>query len=235
MLSKNTTQYHKYIITYTNNMVVKEEEEEDEEEEKQVTEIPEVVENFIGCDPIQSPLLPNSPQIQSEPPSPSHESSIVGVNIINNRDQSSLMAIFPPINHEGLYISSFHAHHENYPEFDRSLPARDFEQANSPLPLPRPRVAAWFNFLCCKLTSITSTIRNYSASSRGGFLSSFRSPLATVAAAMLLMLWYWRFQRQRRLLIRRESRDQLIRVIRERDEVPWFNLFPLFWVDFICL
>lgn len=180
------------------------------------------MENFIGCDPIQSPLLSNSQQIQSEfesePPSPSQESSIVGVNIINNRDQSSLMAIFPPINHEGLYISSFHTHHENYSEFDRSLPTGDFEPANSPLPLPRPTVAAWFNFLRCKLTSITSAIRNYSASSRGGFLSSFRSPLATVAATMLLVLWYWRFQRQRRLLVRRESRDQLIRIIREKDE-----------------
>lgn len=202
LLSKTPANFHNYTSTISYNMVLLHqqplEDEEEEEEEKQVTEIPQVFHYSTHSNP-------NPPLIESQPESPSLLSA--------NRDHTSLISVFPPINHEGLYVSSFH---NSFPQFDRPLPVQsaDSEEPDSPvhIPIHRPVIMTdWFEFLRCKFVFITSAVRSYSLRS-----SVKGAPVA--AAAMLVAVWYWRFRRQR-LAIRRESRDQLIRIIREKDEV----------------
>lgn len=141
----------------------------------------------------------------SESESPHNdESSMLGLN-----NQSSIInnIVFPPVNHEGLHI-----HSQNFPH---SL--HQFQPTAYPSKIPDSRLnvtRCWnlvFKFMHRSIDYIHSRLRNHSVSS---IISVVLSPVTV----LLLVFWYLRVQRQRRALVK-ESRDGLIRIVAERDEV----------------
>lgn len=124
-------------------------------------------------------------------------------------NQSSIInnTVFPPINHEGLHI-----HSQNFPhslhQFKPTTPL-------SNIPDSRLNVTRcwnlWFKFMRQSNDYIHSRLLNYSISS---IISVVFSPITV----LLLVFWYLRVRRQRRALLN-ESRDRLIRIVAERDEV----------------
>ncbi|KAL1812510.1 hypothetical protein ACET3Z_022575 [Daucus carota] len=144
------------------------------------------------------------------------ECSMLGV------DQSSSIDInvFPPINHEGLHASSLHSHQDELsPESQTLLKLPSSLPSVAELPSSQLDLTQLRNlgskFLHQYATRIHTWLRNYSVPSGGtGIISFFFGP-STALATMLLMLWYWRHQKQRRIL---EEKSQLIKIVRERDE-----------------
>ncbi|KAL8118189.1 hypothetical protein AgCh_015912 [Apium graveolens] len=119
-----------------------------------------------------------------------------------------MINIFPPINHENLR-----------PEApDQSLPDEDSEVSASPgadLGVNGVTDTWWdfgFGYLRWKVYSFVSGFCDHS--------SWFCSRFSVGVVAMVVALWYLRVQKQRRRrrIMHKESRDQLIRVIKEKDE-----------------
>lgn len=174
-----------------------EEGEEDDEEEKQVTEIPLVPQS----------LIKSNPEFHNH--NYNHNLNHNYIFPCETSSSTSMINIFPPINHENLR-----------PEPpDQSLPDQDSDVSASPgaeLGVNGVQEPWWdfgFNYLRCKVYSFFSSFRDHS--------SGFPSRLGVGAAAMVVALWYLRVekQRRRRRIMHKESRDQLIRVIKEKDEV----------------
>ncbi|KAK1363434.1 hypothetical protein POM88_038995 [Heracleum sosnowskyi] len=167
------------------------EDAEEDEEEKQVTEIP---------------LVPQSLIIKSNPETHNHNfNHNLNPNYIfpcETSSSTSMINIFPPINHENLR-----------PEPpDQSLPDQDPEVSGAELVVNESGDTWWdfgFSYLRCKVYSFVSSFRDHSSGA-----------LSVGAAAMVAALWYLRVrkQRRRRMIVHKESRDQLIRVIKEKDE-----------------
>ncbi|KAL1810229.1 hypothetical protein ACET3Z_027219 [Daucus carota] len=174
--------------------------EEDDEEEKQVTEIP---------------LVPQS-LIKSNPSTPDHNHNYnlnldLNLNYIPPGEpgsSSAMINIFPPVNHENLRPESpdqaqTDQDSEVSPSFRAELAVDE---------IPNTWRDFGFNYLRCKVYCLVSGWRIHS--------TGFCSRALTVGAAAMLALWYFRVQKQRRrrMVMIKESRDQLIRVIKEKDE-----------------
>ncbi|KAL7161286.1 hypothetical protein ACSBR2_041852 [Camellia fascicularis] len=147
----------------------------------------------------------------------------------SNHDHS---VVFPPINHEGLHITSS-------PSDDLH---QDLKPSNSPpddnelLPLSPPQtagvggeaVARWvgfgFELLRSKVSGIASSVRNFVGfggtnwSYSLGANRSFSSATGVAAALLVWCLLAVVRRRRRRVLVRKESRDHLILLIKEKDE-----------------
>ncbi|XP_019167067.1 PREDICTED: uncharacterized protein LOC109162826 isoform X2 [Ipomoea nil] len=90
---------------------------------------------------------------------------------------------------------------------------------------PPPKTVAgsarWWNFgievLHSKINGILKHLRSFASVS--GAISSSYTPVgrATLAAAVLMFIYFWR-RRRRRLEINKESREQLIRTVKEKDK-----------------
>ncbi|KAK1359827.1 hypothetical protein POM88_044301 [Heracleum sosnowskyi] len=136
-------------------------------------------------------------------------------NCFHLKSQSSNMNknndVFPPINHEGLDTSCFHSHQENLLEETQPLSKLTNSQPNVSKPWD-----SGIKFLHQYITCIHSWLRNYCPSSGGRGIFSFLFSPPTTLAIVLLVLSYWRVQKQRQ--IREESHRLLIRIVRERDE-----------------
>lgn len=189
------------------------EEGEEDEEEKQVTEIPLVPQS----------LIKSNPEFHNHNHNHSHNHNLNHNYIFpcETSSSTSMINIFPPINHENLR-----------PEApDQSLPDQDSEVSASPgaeLGGNGAQDAWWdfgFSYLRCKVCSLVSSFRDHSSGFRVG------------VAAMVVALWYLRVQKQRRRrrIMHKESRDQLIRVIKEKDEVGLcLGLFCKNWWEGVC-
>ena len=121
-------------------------------------------------------------------------------------NQSSLINnnVFPPINHEGLHIHS-QIFPQSLHQFNATAsPSRKPQISNSPRNL-------WFKFVHQGMSFVHSMLQNYS-------VSSIVSYLFSPATVMVVVFWYWRVLRRRRAS-RKESRDKLIRIVAEKDEV----------------
>lgn len=127
-------------------------------------------------------------------------------------DQASI--VFPPFNHEGI-----HLHLHNHREIDMEPTALP-----SPVSTPRSRpeestTFGWWNagtdVLRFKFDGVVSLVRSFCIN-RGLIW-----PNVTLAGSMVvLLLFYLRFRRRRQL--RKQSITQLIRLIKEKDEVRCF-------------
>ncbi|GMQ10805.1 hypothetical protein CsSME_00053667 [Camellia sinensis var. sinensis] len=150
----------------------------------------------------------------------------------SNHDHS---IVFPPINHEGLHITSS-------PSDDQH---QDLKPSNSPpddnglVPLSPPQtagvggeaVARWvgfgFELLRSKVSGIASSVRNFvgfGGTNWSYSLGANRSFSSTIGVAAALLVWCLLVavrQRRRRVLVRKESRDHLILLIKEKDEVSF--------------
>ncbi|XP_052179966.1 uncharacterized protein LOC127793205 isoform X2 [Diospyros lotus] len=143
-------------------------------------------------------------------------------------DDSSI--VFPPSNHEGLHITSSCNHDEQRRRETR-------ESSDSPSDdkgLAPPRLASdstgagfggevkrWVGFglelLRSKVTGIASWVRCLSASSGKNWSS--RCVVGMAAALLVWCVYAVARRRRRRSRIRRESRDHLILLIKEKDEM----------------
>ncbi|KAL6995161.1 hypothetical protein U1Q18_005296 [Sarracenia purpurea var. burkii] len=147
-------------------------------------------------------------------------------------DGVNRFVVFPPINHEGLHISSTLSpvlpNHDDEREESRNLPYLPSEDHRLG-PTPRPPgalcevgrlVRFGFELLRCKVAGIASSIRDFAAF--GGMTNCSFSSATGVAVAVALLVWwlYVAVQRRRRryLKVRKESRDHLILIIKEKDE-----------------
>lgn len=157
--------------------------------------------------------------------------------------------VFPPVDHENLHISPdppptpnqiphIHAGNQRISFSDSDSdsdsnssstfsPSDSSPVLRSPIfsnPRARPTAdaAGWFDFwseiLNSKVNVLVRFFCSTFTSARGVFLT-FRSPAFT---AILILFLY--FRRRRRLRCGEESRDRLIGIIKERDEVGWGNL-----------
>lgn len=145
--------------------------------------------------------------------------------IIDNRRS----IVFPPVNHEGLHVSTASDHHSNNLSLSSSVYNLDPVAPLLPVPTSRPEPAVsdserglsrGFHLLRSKVTRIALSLRSFA--SGAGLLWNAQSSAPVAAAALLLVLMFFRSRWLRRLRTREESRDQLIRVIKEKDEVGWF-------------
>lgn len=138
---------------------------------------------------------------KSESPWPYDESCVDNQSsIINNN-------VFPPINHEGLHIHSLN--------FPHSL--HQFKPTTCPSKIPDSRLNItrcqnlWFKVMHWSISYIHSRLLNYS-------VSNIISVLFSPVTVLLFVFWYFRVRRQRQALLK-ESRDGLIRIVAERDQV----------------
>ncbi|KAK9278793.1 hypothetical protein L1049_028371 [Liquidambar formosana] len=154
-------------------------------------------------------------------------------------------SVFPPINHEGLHISSRHNHQNpECPSPSPSLPSLpspspspsdetgEDPQSSSPsnyrIRLPVD-VSRWFaiglEVLRSKFLGIVPSFR-YNAAI-GGSVWSF-APVAGLVTSLLLSLLYMRVRRRRHRRCLEQSRDHLLLLIKERDEVRLIVLLQMF-------
>ncbi|KAM7471435.1 hypothetical protein LguiA_009618 [Lonicera macranthoides] len=137
--------------------------------------------------------------------------------------------VFPPLNHEGLHVSTASDHHNNNNNNNNNnnLPLSssvyDLHPVPIPTSLPEPPVSdaercfsRAFHLLRSKVTTIALSLRSFA--SGAGLLWNAQSSAPVAAAALMLVLMFFRSRWLRRLRTREESRDQLIRVIKEKDE-----------------
>ena len=156
-------------------------------------------------------------------------------------DQSSSIDInvFPPVNHEGLHASSLHSHQDELsPESQTLLKLPSSLPSVVNLPSSQLNLTQLRNlgskFFHQYATRIHTWLRNSCVSSGGSGIISFFFAPSTALATMLLMLWYWRLLKQRRIL--EESRHHFIRIVRERDEVNqlvWLSFCENFQTDLV--
>ncbi|KNA18730.1 hypothetical protein SOVF_068080 isoform B [Spinacia oleracea] len=137
----------------------------------------------------------------------------------HNHDHHRHLAIFPPINHEGLPIPPLPPPHAPLSLSNCNSDTDSPSSSPSPPP-PKPQnsqLIKWFDFALhlwnFKLRSSLNQLR-----SRGLFSSIL--PVATTAS-VLAVLWFW-VRRRRRQPLRRhggtESIEHLKLVIKEKDE-----------------
>ncbi|KAI3504674.1 hypothetical protein L2E82_46613 [Cichorium intybus] len=118
--------------------------------------------------------------------------------------------IFPPTDHEGLNLHNHYDVRDTYNE--RPCPSSPVLSGLKPEAMGGCVAVKW-RVPLFKLPSIVSYIWNCSLI-RGGLLRSFAFPLA--GSMVLLILFYLRFRLRRRL--RREAVNELLSVIKEKDE-----------------
>ncbi|KAA8542470.1 hypothetical protein F0562_023394 [Nyssa sinensis] len=127
----------------------------------------------------------------------------------DNDDDRSI--VFPPINHEGLHISSpsSSSSHSNLNQHNH----KSSPPTPTPTPTPPPPLSS-FPLDAANGDTLSSLL---SISKPRGTLWSLRS-VGGVALAMLLSLLYMRRRRQRHSQLQNDSKDHLILLIKERDE-----------------
>ncbi|XP_024977193.1 uncharacterized protein LOC112514813 isoform X2 [Cynara cardunculus var. scolymus] len=119
--------------------------------------------------------------------------------------------VFPPNNHEGLNLHHHNDDRETYKERARPLPP--VSGGLKPEAMGGYVAVKWWVSHFKLPGGIFSCLWNFSVI-RGGVLRLFNLPL--VGSMVMLLLFYLRFRRRQRL--RREAIDELLNVIKEKDE-----------------
>ncbi|KAL8244133.1 hypothetical protein R6Q59_010391 [Mikania micrantha] len=165
---------------------------------------------FIAWERIQLPSLPT--HFQSKSPvivlSDSQPAEGIWSTPPSDKDHRDSV-VFPPINHEGLNLHHQCDVRETYDE--RAKPPAQLSTGLK----PTPAAAVKWRFSQFKLTGILSGVWNCFVI-RGGLLRSFNIPL--IGSVLLLLLFCLRFRLRRRQRLRGEAIDELLGVIKEKDE-----------------
>ncbi|XP_058228358.1 uncharacterized protein LOC131336503 [Rhododendron vialii] len=209
-----------------------EEEEQQQEEEQQESE----AKRF--WDPIHSPRhLPSSLQTHHRSLSDSHTQFKSCSISPTKHTHFTSDVVFPPINHEGLHLSSPHKPSPSLPNHPDNNTNQQVH--NSPCSSGEENgflwvsqraagtgsggggeVARWvsvgFELLRSRVTCIASSLCNFAGF--GGVNWSVGCAARMVAAVLVWWLFAVVRRRRRDSRVRRESRDQMIRVIKEKDE-----------------
>ncbi|XAR50020.1 hypothetical protein NMG60_11004230 [Bertholletia excelsa] len=143
-------------------------------------------------------------------------------------EENDSSVVFPPSNHEGLHVSSTPSlsgsnHDDHQQEDDHTFLYSQSEENELCPPAPLDGgcevarfVGFCFEFLRSRVNCFLSSLRHYFSLGR-----AHRSFSSAAGVAMVLLLWWFyvavrrRIQRSR---VHRESRDQLILRIKEKDE-----------------